>query len=243
MLLIDDRENSKLINKILMRMGDWSIDNKNGKAKVKRLATADYAIGQTGIEAKEINDLYRSIMGIGRTRTIVEQLIDLQNGFENPMLVVYGTKLKPYVKGYNNRQKMAIEMSRMQKAIERFKFTFYQRFPRIKYMEFDTMEQFVNFLIINHTQMEMDGAGSIDRLPDFVKKVANQKSLDDRVAVLSALPGITPATAVDLLQKFGKIPNILHSRRSQKDLMEVKGIGRRKAQRILALRDSFTHKE
>ena len=243
MLLIDDRENSKLINKILMRMGDWSIDNKNGKAKVKRLATADYAIGQTGIEAKEINDLYRSIMGIGRTRTIVEQLIDLQNGFENPMLVVYGTKLKPYVKGYANRQKMAIEMSRMEKAIERFKFTFYQRFPKIKYMEFDTMEQFVNFLIINHTQMEIDGAGSIDRLPDFVKKAAKQKSLDDRVAVLSAIPGVTPATAVDLLQKFDKIPNILHSRRTQKDLMEIKGIGRRKAKRILELRDSFTHKE
>lgn len=243
MLLIDDRENSKLINKIMMRMGDWTLDNKNGKAKIKRLATADYAIGQTGIEAKEINDLYKSIMGIGRTRTIVDQLIDLQNGFENPMLVVYGTKLKPYVKGYTNRQKMAIEMSRMQKAIERFKFTFYQRFPKIKYMEFDTMEQFVNFLIINHTQMEIDGAGSIDRLPDFVKKVAKQQTLDDRVAVLSAIPGITPAHAVDLLQKFGKIPNILHSRRSQKDLMEVKGIGRSKAKRILALRDSFTHKE
>ena len=110
-------------------------------------------------------------------------------------------------------------------------------------MEFDTMEQFVNFLIINHTQMEIDGAGSIDRLPDFVKKVAKQQTLDDRVAVLSAIPGITPAHAVDLLQRFGKIPTILHSRRNQKDLMEIKGIGRSKAKRILALRDSFTQKE
>ena len=89
MLLIDDRENPKVINSLLMRLGDWSQDNANGQAKVKRLASSDYAIGQWGIEAKEINDLYKSILGIGRTRTIVDQLIDLQNNFEQPYLVVY----------------------------------------------------------------------------------------------------------------------------------------------------------
>ena len=70
MLVIDDRENELVINKIQYRMGDDCV--------VKRLNSADYVIGDLGIEAKEINDLYRSIMGIGRSRTIVGQLVDLQ---------------------------------------------------------------------------------------------------------------------------------------------------------------------
>ena len=243
MILIDDRENPKVINSLLMRLGDWSQDNANGQAKVKWLASSDYAIGQWGIEAKEINDLYKSILGIGRTRTIVDQLIDLQNNFEQPYLVVYGTQLKPYVRGYANRQKMAIEITKMQRTIERFKFTFYQRFPKIRYMELDSMEQFVNWLVINHTQMMRDGEGQINRLPDFVKKAASAPTYDDRVTMLSCISGITPAMAVDLLQKFGSVPKILNSRRSQKDLMEVKGIGRRKAKKILSLRDSFVSSE
>ena len=243
MLLIDDRENQKIINSLLMRMGDSSLDNASGQARVKRLVTADYAIGQWGVEAKEINDLYRSIMGFGRTRTIVDQLIDLQNNFEHPFLVVYGTKLKPYVRGYSSRQKTANEISRMQKTIERFKQTFYQRFPKIRYMELASMEEFINWLIINHTQMMLDGEGGINRLPEFVKKAATAPTYDNRVSMLVAIPGITPQIAIDLLQKFGSVPKILHSRRTQKDLMEIKGIGRDKAKKILALRESFTHKE
>ena len=86
MLLIDDRENPKVINKLLMRMGEEN-------TQVLRMASSDYRIGSWGIEAKEINDLYRSILGLGRNgRTIVHQLRELQNDFDNPMLVVYGTK-------------------------------------------------------------------------------------------------------------------------------------------------------
>lgn len=238
MLLIDDRENPKVVNKILMRLGDWSQDNKNGKAKVKRMISADYGIGQWGIEAKEINDLYRSIIGSGRTRTIVDQLRDLEENWDNPMLVVYGTKLKPYVHGRPNAQRMAIEMTKMKKVISRFKLTFYQRFPKIKYMELTSMDEFVDWLIINHTQMMLDGGAQINRLPDFVRK-QNSKPSDDRVAVLSSVSGVTPAMAVDLLQHFGSLPKVLHSRQTQKSLMEVKGIGRTKAKKILALRDKF----
>ena len=80
----------KVVNKLLMRMGANNV-------KVCRMASADYQIGKWGIEAKEINDLYRSILGIGRNRTIVAQLRDLQENYENPVLLVYGTKLKPWV--------------------------------------------------------------------------------------------------------------------------------------------------
>ena len=119
MLLVDDRENPKVVNKLLMRMG-------NNNVKVCRMTASDYTIGNWGIEAKEINDLYRSIMGFGRTRTIVDQLQDLQESFENPFLVVYGTELKPYIPGGRPGAKaMAMEMARMKKVIKQFKATFY----------------------------------------------------------------------------------------------------------------------
>ena len=90
MLYIDDRENDKVKHKILLRLGDKKHDPK-GEAEVRRLKSADYIMGDWGIEAKEINDLYRSILGIGRTRTIAAQLADLSASFDVPMLVVYGT--------------------------------------------------------------------------------------------------------------------------------------------------------
>ena len=146
MLLVDDRENPKVVNKLLMRMGKDDI-------KVCRMKSSDYTMGEWGIEAKEINDLYRSIMGFGRTRTIVDQLRDLEESCVNPFLVVYGTQLKPYIPGGRpNARQVAVEMSRMKKVIKQFKATFYQRFPKIKYMEVTTMDDFVEWLVINHTQ-------------------------------------------------------------------------------------------
>ena len=121
MLLVDDRENPKVIDKILMRMGDAKLDKK-GDARVLRMKSSDYRMGTRGIEAKEINDLYRSILGIGRNRTIVAQLRDLQENYENPVLLVYGTKLKPWVQGSRRptAKQIAMEMARMKKVINQF---------------------------------------------------------------------------------------------------------------------------
>tara|TARA_B100000287_G_scaffold406774_1_gene431551 strand:- start:364 stop:1083 length:720 start_codon:yes stop_codon:yes gene_type:complete len=239
MLVIDDRENEKVVNKLLMRLGDAS-QSPQGQAKVKRLISADYVIGQWGIEAKEINDLYRSIMGKGR---VAHQLRALQENFEKPFLVVYGTKLKPYIRGRPSRQQIAIELNKMEKVIERFKITFYQRFPNVCYMELPTMSAFVDWLVTNHTQMTMDGQSQVNRLPDFVKQAHQTATLDDRVAALSSIRGITPKIATDLLSEFGSLPKILNSRQTQKNLMEVEGIGRKKAKKLLSLRDKFKSTE
>ena len=223
MLVIDDRENEILINKIQSRMGD--------DCTVRRLESADYVIQDVGIKAKEINDLYRSIMGIGRSRTIVGQLTDLQRNFDNPMLVVYGSILKPFVKGRPDAQRLAIEKTRMVKTIENFKATFYNRFPQIKYMELANMTEFINWLIINHTQLNIVG-----KAKESFPKIPYQK-LDSRITVLASIAGVSRKEADALLQEFGSIPKILHSRQTQKNLMQVDGIGREKARRILELRN------
>ncbi len=234
MLLIDDRENQKVINKLLMRLGEEN-------TQVLRMASSDYRIGSWGIEAKEINDLYRSILGLGRNgRTIVHQLRELQEDFDNPMLVVYGTKLKPYVHGARpSAKQIAIEMSRMKKVNQQFKMTFYQRFPKIKYMELTTMDDFVEWLVINHTQTQVKEATGLNVMEKEIRNAADMSNLDPRVAVLCSLKNISVQNAEDLLKEFGSIPKLLMSKNTQKSLMEVRGIGRYKAQTVLKLRDNY----
>ncbi len=234
MLLIDDRENQKVINKLLMRLGEEN-------TQVLRMASSDYRIGSWGIEAKEINDLYRSILGLGRNgRTIVHQLRELQEDFDNPMLVVYGTKLKPYVHGGRpSAKQIAIEMSRMKKVNQQFKMTFYQRFPKIKYMELTTMDDFVEWLVINHTQTQVKEATGLNVMEKEIINAADMSNLDPRVAVLCSLKNISVQNAEDLLKEFGSIPKLLMSKNTQKSLMEVRGIGRYKAQTVLKLRDNY----
>ena len=239
MLLIDDRENPKVIDKILMRMGDAKLDSK-GQARVLRMKSSDYRMGDWGIEAKEINDLYRSILGLGRTRTVVDQLKDLEREFENPFLAVYGTKLKPYIPGGRPTARlMAIETARMKKVIQQFKMNFFQRFPNINYMELATMDEFVNFLVMNHHQIDVKSKIGVSKLPLDIQKEITKTNLDPRIKILSSLDGITPRHAEDLLEKFGSIPKLLSARTTQKSVMEIEGLGREKAKRILGLRDNY----
>lgn len=231
MLLIDDRENPVIIQKTLAVMGDASI-SKKGEAQVQRLHSADYVIGSCGIEAKEINDLYHSILGHGRSRTIVGQLVQLQETFDEPMLVVYGKKLKPMVRGrYLSGNQAVREIARMASVIKDFKRQFYANFPNIRYMEFDSMDEMVAFLAHHHFQKKIGGTAKP------VLKPA-KSHMDDRVAALSAVKGVSVKNAKDLLDKFGSLPKILRSRTTQKQLMAVKGIGRKKAKAILDLRKS-----
>jgi ERCC4-type nuclease len=230
---VDDRENDLVIHKLIARLGDKKIDPK-GHMQIKRLPTADYIMGEWGIEAKEINDLYHSILGHGRSRTIVGQLMDLQENFEHPVLAVYGTKLKPYVK-YRGGGAVAQEMMKMKRVIKVFKQDFLLRFPKIKYMQVDSMDDFVDYIVNMHNKLRIAGHHTWDK--DLYRLKCASPNADPRIAALAALPGITEHMANDLMSKFGSIPNLLRARRTQAALMTIKGIGRQKAKLILSLRD------
>ncbi len=227
MLVVDDRENDLLKHKLLAAMGEH--------IKIKRLISADYIIGEIGIEAKEINDLYHSIMGHGRSRTIVGQLHDLNENFERPMLVVYNTKLKPYVRG-GGRAAIARELRKMHAVIKKFKQNFAIQFPNIQYMELSTMDDFVDWLNAMHHNMRIRGVTIAE--PKEITRTSN-RNIDPRIAALSSIEGISERAAHDLLSHFGSIPRILRSRTSQRQLMEIDGIGRKRAKAILSLRDRY----
>lgn len=234
MLVVDDRENDVIKHKILAQMGEYS---SGGIVKIKRLKSADYIIGEIGIEAKEINDLYHSILGRGRSRTIVGQLHDLVENFERPMLVVYGSKLKPFIPGGRrpNRQELAIEMKRMQAIIKKFKQHLFVKFPTIQFMQLGTMDEMVDWLHSMHTNLRVRNMTVSE--PKEVAKTTPHA--DPRVAALSALPGVSERAAHDLLTEFGSLPRILRSRTSQRQLMQIEGIGRKRAKEILKLRERY----
>ena len=235
MLVVDDRENDLLIHKLYASMGRHG---EGGHVKVKRLPSADYIIGEIGIEAKEINDLYHSIMGHGRSRTIIGQLMDLQESFERPMLVVYGTKLKPYLPGNRrpNRAEIAKEIRKMNAVIKKFKQNFVIQFPNIQFMELASMDDMVDWLSSVHHNLRIRRKPIAE--PAESTRRSNRK-VDLRVKVLAAVDGISERAAHDLLTEFGSIPRLLRSRTSQRKLMEIEGIGRKRAKAILSLRNRY----
>tara|TARA_R100001443_G_scaffold49985_3_gene62287 strand:+ start:4096 stop:4611 length:516 start_codon:yes stop_codon:yes gene_type:complete len=158
-LIVDDRENDKIIHKLIMSLGDAKTD-PDGKVFVTRLKTGDYIIDDWIIEAKEIKDLSASIIGQGRSRTIAAQLRDM-NTFallegKIPYLVVYGeTKdLKPFfAKGTKGgKQNAVIQKARMKSRIASFKKSFLFRFPATRYFELETLQDYVDWLIEAYKQ-------------------------------------------------------------------------------------------
>ena len=50
MLVVDDRENDLIKHKLYVKMGKT---DEGGHVKIKRLISADYIMGEIGIEAKD----------------------------------------------------------------------------------------------------------------------------------------------------------------------------------------------
>ena len=238
MLLIDHRENPKLIHKLLVKLGDADKDER-GHARTLQMNTGDYVLGDWGIEAKEINDLYRSILGIGRSRTIVAQLTDLCQSFDKPFLVVYNTELKPWFHGRKpSARELSEERRKMAAVIHSFKLTMHQRFPKLHFLQLTTMDDFVEWLYINHRQ-------------NVIAKVKPPKAhkpeqviveeTDDRVKALMGC-GISREQSVALLEHYGSISVLLQKKTRQKEMVKVSGITHKQAKRVLALRKDFTDK-
>jgi len=154
LLVVDHRENEKVIHQLFMLLGDAKND-PNGKVWVCQLKTGDYIIDDWVIEAKEINDLAGSITGVNRSRTVAAQLRDMteSNPSKKPWLVVYGetADLKPWVhkgKGRGNmRQAKVIAKARQKEHIKVFKKGFCLRFPDVSYFQVESMKDFVDWLV------------------------------------------------------------------------------------------------
>jgi ERCC4-type nuclease len=237
MLLIDHRENDKLIHKLLVKLGDAD-KNPKGQARILQLKSGDYVLGDWGIEAKEINDLYRSILGIGRSRTIVGQLNDLCEKFEKPFLVVYNTELKPWFHGRRpSAREISDERRKMLAVINSFKMTMHHRFPNLHFLQLTTMDDFVEWLYTNHRQNVI---AKIKPPKAHEPEQVVVEETDDRIKALMGC-GILREQAVALLEHYGSLSRILQKKTRQKEMVKVSGIKNKQAKRVLSLRKDFTH--
>lgn len=236
MLLIDHRENPKLIHKLLVKLGD-SETNPKGQGRVLTMKTGDYVLGDWGIEAKEINDLYRSILGIGRSRTIVGQLTDLCEKYDKPFLVVYNTELKPWFGGRRaSAREISDERRKMMAVINSFKMTMHHRFPNLHFLQLTTMDDFVEWLYTNHRQ------NVIAKVKPPKEHIPEQVivATDDRIKALMGC-GITREQATALMIEYGSIAHLLQKKTRQKDMVTCANITSKQAKRILSLRKDWSH--
>jgi hypothetical protein len=162
LLVVDHRENEKVIHKLFMRLGDAKNDPE-GKVWVCGLKTGDYIIGDWIIEAKEINDLAGSILGTGRSNTVAAQLKKMVKANEEKLnwLVVYGETdgLKPWVhrrmgkkRKQNMKQDKVLAKIRQKENIRTFKRSFCLRFPEVRYFQLENMDDFVDWIVEQYTQ-------------------------------------------------------------------------------------------
>ncbi len=231
----DDRESASVLQSLIGRMGDADIENE-GLVKVRRLTTGDYVLGSWGIEAKEINDFYRSITGKGRgKRSINHQLSDLCETYEYPILAVYGSRMKPYFRKKVAKRVVAQEIVKMQQTMRSYKMMIYHRFPKIRLIEFATMEEFVEWLSISHTQMQISNALSA---PKKARRGRSGHS-DPRIAALTGIAGVTESIAKDVLSHFGGIKPLLLTKTNRKALTAIRGVNTPIADRILSLREPY----
>ena len=124
----------------------------------------------------------------------------------------------------------------MNAVIKKFKQNLIIQFPNIQYMELPSMDDMVDWLSSVHHNLR------IRRMPvaePREKTKSSNRKIDLRVRVLSAIDGISERAAHDLLTEFGSIPRLLRSRTSQRKLMEIDGIGRKRAKAILSLRERY----
>lgn len=236
MLLIDDRENERLKHMLIAEMGDGGV-NPKGQARVQRLNVGDYILGDWGVEAKEINDLYRSILGIGRSRTIVGQLTDLCATFDRPFLVVYNHELKPWFPGRRpTAREISDERKKMKAVIKSFMLTLHQRFPKLHYMHLDTMSDFVDWLTTNHRQ------GLISSVKHTLPAAAPKPVYvdDPRVEAVMKAGRMKRDQAEALLDHYGNLTVLLRKGTKQKDMMAAARINRKQAKGVLSLRDDFS---
>jgi len=233
MIYADDRENDALLHRLYVAAGNRKTDPK-GNVLVKRLPHGDYQIGDWLIEAKEINDLYRTILGIGRNgRTINHQLSELCEVAEKPFLAIYGTQLKPYFKGRKPKaHEMRKEIAKMNRVIKSFKMVAYSHFPKLRIIEFVNMEDFVEWLQVSHLKKQIGKTLT-------VAKRTKSLPTDPRLLALMGVQGITEEIATSLLNKFGSIPNLLKTKVRIKDLMAIRGVGRVTARRLKELRTTW----
>ena len=206
-IFADFREKASAVIKELIEL--------NVDLKLEALPNADYILSsRVGVEYKTVEDFVQSIID-GR---LLEQIKNLKNNFERPLLLIDGVE-----DIYSVRNVHANAIRGMLAAI-----TVSYGVPILYAKSFKDAAMLLNII----AKREQEDTGR-----DFSMH-SEKKSMslgEQQEYVISSLPGVGSVLAKPLLKYFKSVKNVVNA--EQKELEEVEGIGKKKAEKIKEIVD------
>ena len=185
------------------------------RTELTRLAVGDYMwLNDYCVEVKEINDFFNSLDG-----RMWSQLDDMTTNYGHNFLVIHG-RIGDL---WGHRDKLWHQDSMIIGAIARISLNY-----NVNVIKVDSVDMAANLIRALYKKTFIKGSNK--------HKIATRTFPDYRLAVLHGLPLVSSDTAKALLDRFGTIRNIAIA--SEKELMEVKGIGKGKASKIYTVLNS-----
>ncbi len=209
---IPTKEEDKLTVYVDVREGGGPVVQELARLEVEivltKLDVGDYVVSErVGIERKTVSDFVQSIID----QRVFKQLADLSRTYEAPLLIIEGEGL--YEKG--NVKPEAVRGALVSIALDFKTPILWTRNAR------ETAE-----VIRTVARREKEEGRKGIRIG--IKKPGTMRELQEHL--VAALPGVDHVLAKRLLQRFKSVEGVFTA--NEKELMEVQGIGKKKAERI-----------
>ena len=169
------------------------------------LPIGDFVVNDVGIERKSFEDFISSIID-GR---IFEQANSLSSAFKKPIIIVEGFGVVERIHENSFYATLAYIVSKSNVTIFRTK-----------------NEEETAKLIYWIARKEFENSGNVGF--KIKEKKVSVQNIQERI--LAAFPGISTVLSKRILKKFGSLKKFFNA--SEKELMEVDGIGEKTAKRI-----------
>lgn len=192
----------------------FELEELGAEAEVRRLEVGDYAVSnRLVIERKTVDDFHKSIFD--EPNHLYGQLADLKRCYERPLLLIEGDPEDLYLSRmvYPNSIRgilcsIAVDMQ-----------------VPITYTR--SVADTAGFLVTAAKREQLDHQKSLTSLHG---KRSHMTLPEQQVYVVSAIPGVGPATAMALLKHFGSVHAVITA--SIDELCEVRDVGVKTARRI-----------
>ena len=187
------------------------LKKRGAQVKVKKLDVADYVIGNIGVERKSFQDFFRSIID----KRIFSQLERMKEAYEKHILILEGD-LQTALYTISNPNVILGEIISI--ILDMNIGIIYSR----------DKEETVNILYMIWRRIRREKRETVLR---YKPKIMSKK--ERLLFILEGFPGIGDKLAENILNHYGTIRNFATT--SLSELMDIEGIGEKKAKDIIEI--------
>lgn len=206
-IVTDSRESqSKIIRNL-------DLEEDNVTINFETLSVADYIVGPgVAVERKSISDLRSTITG--DDRDLFQQIFDMTNNFDTGILLIEGSLEEMYS---SLRKETMIGLQAALTMLD------------VEIVHTTGEEETRKYLVSLASRLQEDETGG-EQIRTHAKK-SQMDPNEEQVYVISSMKGIGKQKAERLLEEFNTIQNVFTA--SKDELLEVEGIGKGNADRII----------